>query len=72
MKAVIDRFEGDYAVLLVGKDETMVNLPKNLLPEGAREGSWLSITLLLDPEETSSREKRIAEKLQRLKDKGKS
>lgn len=36
MKAVIDRFEGEYAVLLIGEDETRVNLPRKLLPAGAR------------------------------------
>ncbi len=48
-EAVIDRFDGDYAVVLFGYDETKVDIPKKLLPSGAREGSWLSVSFKLDP-----------------------
>jgi hypothetical protein len=39
MKAVIDRFEGNLGVVLFGADEIKVNIPKKLLPKGAKEGS---------------------------------
>ena len=71
MKAVIDRFEGEYAVILFGEEEIKVDMPKTLLPEGAKEGSWMSVSFELDVEETESREARIQSKLDKLKKKGK-
>ena len=40
-KAVIDRFEGDKAVLLVGEEEDRLIIPRVSLPSGAMEGMWL-------------------------------
>jgi len=71
LKAVIDRFEGSYAVVLIGTEETRVDLPVKLLPTEAREGSVLDISLELDPEGEAERRKRIKTKLDRLKKKGK-
>jgi len=71
LKAVIDRFEGDYAVVLFGNDEIKVDIPKVLLPEGSKEGSWFKVSFELDIEETKSREDRIKSKLDKLKKKGK-
>lgn len=71
MKAVIDRFEGDYAIVLYGEDEIKVDIPKALLPEGSKEGSWLNVSFELDIEETKAREDRIQSKLDKLKKKGK-
>lgn len=74
-KAVIDRFEGGLAVLLVGEDERRIDIPRECLPKGAREGYWLQVELeegqlvyaALDPEETMRAKRRILEKLQRLR-----
>jgi hypothetical protein len=43
--AVIDRFEGDYAVLLVAGSDAPINVPRQDLPEGLREGDYLKIEL---------------------------
>ncbi len=75
MKAVIDRFEGKQAVLILGEGERQLNVPRNLLPKEAKEGSWLQVeieneTLLsavLDQAETVNAQQRIAEKLERLR-----
>lgn len=75
MKAVIDRFEGEFAVLIVGEDEQHINVLRKLLPKQAREGSWLQVEIqnrevrsaLIDEEETAKAEQRIAEKLARLR-----
>lgn len=69
MKAVIDRFEGDYAVVLVGDKEVKLNVPKELLPKDAREGSWLKITFELDPEGTKKQEEKVSDLIKKLKDK---
>ena len=37
MKAVIDRFEGNYAVLLFGTKEIKVDFPRELLPAAVKE-----------------------------------
>jgi hypothetical protein len=75
MKAVIDRFEGRFAVLIVGEDEQRMNVPKKLLPRQSREGDWLQVEIqngeiigaVMDQEETASAEQRITEKLARLR-----
>lgn len=73
MKAVIDRFEGDIAVLLVG--ERRMDIPRTLLPKAAKEGDWLRIDMkgdqvfraVIDAEETSNAKQRIEDKLARLR-----
>jgi len=70
LKAVIDRFEGDYAIVLFGEDEIKVDIPKILLPEDAKEGSWLNINFELDIEGEMKQRERIKNKLERLKRKG--
>ena len=55
MKAVIDRFEEDKAVLLVGEDEDVkVAFPKEYLPEEAEEGDYLSVDISIDMEATEA------------------
>ena len=67
MKAVVDRFEGEYAILLFGDDEIKVDFPKKLLPKGAREGSWLKVIFELDQEGTKKQEEKIARLIEKLK-----
>jgi Protein of unknown function (DUF3006) len=75
IKAVIDRFEGDMAVLLVGDDGERKDVARNLLPKKAKEGHWLLIEIRdskvisakIDLEETARVQERIAEKLARLR-----
>lgn len=57
MKVIIDRFEGDYAVveLEVGKS---VNIPKILIPD-AKEGDVIKI--IIDGDTTEERKKQIQE-----------
>jgi hypothetical protein len=66
MKAVIDRFEEDYAVVLFGNDEIKVDIPKKLLPEGAQERSWLTVSFELDQEGTLAQKKKITDLLDKL------
>ncbi|MBQ3862840.1 MAG: DUF3006 domain-containing protein [Schwartzia sp.] len=55
MKAVIDRFEEDKAVLLVGEDEDVkVVFPKEYLPKEAEEGDYLSVDISIDMEATEA------------------
>ncbi len=71
MRAVVDRLENGYAVLLWGEGEIKVNLPRELLPPGAGEGSILKISLEVDEEGTEKQREKISHLLHRLKGKGK-
>jgi hypothetical protein len=56
MKVIIDRFEGDFAVVEL-ENKILVDMPRELLPEGAGEGTVLKIEI--DNKETKNRSKRI-------------
>ncbi len=65
---VIDRIEGDVAVLIEDTGEKQ-DAPRNSLPKGAREGSCLrknGDAFLLDEAETTRRRQRIESKLKAL------
>jgi hypothetical protein len=47
MKVILDRFEGDYAIVEL-PDRTMVNMPKILLPKEAKEGDVVEIRILTE------------------------
>jgi len=74
-KAVLDRFEGDLAVILLKDGQDQLVVPINSLPGGAKEGHWLQIetedgqviSVTVDEEETARIRNRIAEKLNRLR-----
>ncbi len=68
-EAIIDRFEGDIAVILIGEDEIKVEIPRQHLSQGAREGSRLKLNFALGPEETRQQEERINELLYKLRNK---
>ena len=75
VQAVVDRFEGDKAVILVGEEEQELVVERGKLPAGTKEGDWLKadvqddvlLAAELDPEETARVEARIAEKLAALR-----
>ncbi|MGB9793044.1 MAG: DUF3006 domain-containing protein [Thermacetogeniaceae bacterium] len=54
---VIDRFEGEWAVVEY-KGRTF-NLPRSLLPREVGEGSVIRISVTVDQEATKAREKTI-------------
>ncbi len=51
---VIDRFEGNKAVLLLGDEEIQVIWPRESLPDVAKEGDMVTIELQVDHEATSA------------------
>lgn len=67
MKAVIDRIEHNMAVLLVGEDEVLLNIPLDLLPEHVHEGTWLSVDFSIDTATTAEQFRRNKSLLERLK-----
>lgn len=74
-KAVVDRFEEDKAVILVGEEEEQLVVERRQLPPGTREGHWLHVYIQddrlvraeIDEEETNQARERIADKLVRLR-----
>lgn len=75
MKAVIDRFEGDKAVLLVGDEQRSVIVDRSQLPKRVKEGEWLNAEFdddgnlthaVKDPEATREARARIMQKMNGL------
>ncbi len=76
MKAVIDRFEGDVAVLLVGDESRQVTANRSQLPQEAQEGQWLNVEMneagnvtsaVVDPAATNDAKQRIMRKMAALR-----
>ena len=66
---IVDRFEGDTAVLQRTDTKALRDVPRSELPEGAREGSALRERdgrYELDESETRARAERIRRKLDDL------
>lgn len=76
-QAVIDRFEGDKAVLMVGEERDELVVPRALLPGAVKEGDWLQLeaeddqvlAAALDNEATDRARESIEAKLRRLRKK---
>ena len=60
---IIDRFEGELAILEL-EDGTFAEIPKTLLPDGAKQGDC--IRMIIDKETTEMRQKRIRHKMDNL------
>ena len=67
MRFIIDRFEGDFAIVEL-KNRESVDIPRVVLPIEAKEGD--SIIVSIDEVETESRKKRIQDKFNSLFDDG--
>ena len=63
MKLVIDRFEGAFAVVELPSGQ-MIDCPKALLPDNAKEGSILNITV--DENETDIKLKEVTSRMNKL------
>lgn len=59
---IIDRFEGDFAVVEDSEKETNINIRKEFIEEGAREGDVLALFetfYMIDHAETKKRREEI-------------
>lgn len=65
--AVIDRFEADKAVLLVGEEEKKVVFPTDELPVGLSEGDYIRWEISFDEERTKEAREEAAALLKELK-----
>lgn len=66
IRVVIDRIEGEMAVLLVGDENCRVVLPKNFLPEDAAEGAVLNLTFEVDEAATDEAKQHVQNLIDRL------
>lgn len=64
---IIDRFEGDWAVIEYG--EITFDVPKELLPANAKAGDVLVLKIAVDETTTESRKEAIDELFNRLRKK---
>lgn len=71
VQVVVDRFEENKAVLLVGELEDRVVFPKKYLPENINEGDYLQLNIVYDPEMTREARKEAEALQQGLKENNK-
>lgn len=64
---IVDRFEGDWAVIEYGTET--FDFPKELLPSNTKAGDVLTLTITVDQETTQRRKARIDSLFERLKKK---
>ena len=68
MNVTIDRIESGIAVLIGREDELVrMTIPVALLPTGLKEGDVLTLSFLLNEQETRAAKDRVATLQERLK-----
>ena len=63
MQIIIDRFEGNIAVVELPNGKT-IDCPKELLPENAKEGNIIKISI--DEQATKEKLNKVTERMNRL------
>ena len=67
-KALIDRIEGDKAVVLLGEeDEATVYFPIQFLPQSIKEGDILNFKIAVKSRKTKEAKDKIREIIEKLK-----
>lgn len=67
MKAVIDRIESGFAVIIFEGYNEQVSMPVNLLPPNIKEGTWLNVKFSVDEKYTSEMYRKNKELLEKIK-----
>jgi hypothetical protein len=66
-RTFVDRIEGNRAVLLLGEDERQsIAIPAEYLPDGAGEGSVLTVSLHYEAEQTEQATEEAAALIRKL------
>ena len=60
LSAVIDRFEEDKAVLLIGDEEIKVNFPRKLLDKSLKEGDYITLDIKYDAKATKEAQEEVS------------
>lgn len=61
---IIDRFEGDYAV--IEYNNSTFDLPRSLLPNDAKEGDVLNISITIDQDKTKQQKENVTKLMEDL------
>ena len=67
MKAVIDRIEESFAVIIFEEQNIQIDVPVELLPENIKEGTWLNINFSVDDSYTADMYRKNKELLEKIK-----
>jgi hypothetical protein len=67
MKGMIDRIEGNFAKVLNDEGETLLEIPKSLLPEDAKEGSVIEIRIKVKKNKEREARQKVAKMIEKLK-----
>lgn len=65
-KAVLDRIEGEFGVLLCSEEEFEVTVPLQLLPANIAEGDYLAVQLQIDHQSTEAAKERVTRLIDKL------
>ena len=63
MRVIVDRFEGNIAVVEL-EDGSVIDCPKTILPPNAKEGSIINITV--DENATNAKLKEVTDRMNKL------
>lgn len=66
LRATVDRFEGDKAVLILDETEDKLILSRSALPEDLQEGDILSISIEIDRESTEKTRQQAVDLTEKL------
>ncbi len=66
LTAVVDRFEGEMAVIMLRKQQAQLDFPQEMLPDAADEGTVLRIQITADLLRTEQIRKQQQKRLKRL------
>lgn len=66
VKAVVDRFENEVAILLFEHLTHPVYLPKKLLPDGCQEGDILFFQIIRDKSASKQARRQISDLIKKL------
>jgi len=66
-RVFLDRIEGDLGVLIAEEPERLtLDVPRAVLPDGAVEGTALTLTLTVDDEATDAGKREVASLMEQL------
>lgn len=56
---IIDRFEGNWAILEYSAGDVTFNIPRELMPDDAKEGDVINISINVDKKATEKQSSKI-------------
>jgi hypothetical protein len=62
----LDRIEGNIAVILAGEDEGKIEISKNLLPEGYKEGDIMTFKIDIKDKKTKDKKEEVEGLIRKL------